>query len=121
MARAFKSPSTRILLRLAFAEGLDLRQTFFVHDPGWNDKTWEVLRGKNSRLNTKGKDQLEKVSRLDGTGILQELVGEQLKLSFIRARKHSKIGLAFYWLAVALSLLLVWILALSAYFYRLFC
>jgi hypothetical protein len=54
---------------------------------------------------------------LDGSGIVIELVGEQLKLSFIRARKQSKIGLAFYWLKVGLILLIAWLCALSVYFY----
>ncbi len=98
-------------------EGLDLKQTFFVHDPRWRDETWEILSGKNSFWRTNSKDHLEKINELDGADIVEELVGEQLKLSFIRARKHSKIGLAFYWLAIGLILLFVWVLALSAYFY----
>lgn len=98
-------------------EGLDLKQTFFVHDPGWRDETVEVLSGKNSCLKTNSKDHLEKINGLDGADIVKELVGEQLKLSFIRARKHSKIGLAFYWLAMGLVLLFVWVLAVSTYFY----
>lgn len=98
-------------------EGLDLKQTFFVHDPGWNDETVEVLRGKTSCWKTSSVDHLAKINGLDGADIVNELVGEQLKLSFIRARKHSKIGLAFYWLATGLVFLFIWVLAFSAYFY----
>lgn len=98
-------------------EGLDLKQTFFVHAPGWRDETVEVIRGRTSRWETDSKDHLEKINGLDGAGIINELVAEQLKLSFIRARKHSKIGLAFYWLSTGLIFLSVWVLALSVYFY----
>ncbi len=98
-------------------DGLDLKQTFFVHDPGWKDQTWEVLRGKNSCWKTSSRNHLTKIDGLDGAGIVNELVAEQLKLSFIRARKHSKIGLAFRWLSRGLILLSAWILVLSVYFY----
>lgn len=102
-------------------EGLDLKQTFFVHAPGWRDETVEVIRGKTSHWKTDSKDHLEKINGLDGAGIVNELVAEQLKLSFIRARKHSKIGLAFYWLSMGLIFLFVWVLALSVYFYGFSC
>ncbi len=98
-------------------EGLDLKQTFFTHDPAWEDKTWEVLSGRNSRWRTSSKEQLAKINGLDGEGIVNELVAEQLKLSFIRARKHSKIGIAFRWLSRALLLLLAWVLGVSAFLY----
>lgn len=98
-------------------EGLDLKQTFFVQDPAWREQTWEVLRGKNSSWKTSSREQLAKIDGLDGAGIVNELVAEQLKLSFIRARKHSKITLAFRWLSRGLILLSVWVLALSVYFY----
>lgn len=102
-------------------EGLDLNQTFFVHAPGWEDKTVEVIRGKTSHWETDSKDHLDKINGLDGAGIVNELVAEQLKLSFIRARKHSKISLAFYWLSVGLIILFIWVLALSIYFYGFSC
>jgi len=102
-------------------DGLVLKRTFFVHDPGWKDETWEVLSGKNSCWETTSKDHLAKINGLDGVGIINELVTEQLKLSFIRARKHSKIGLAFRWLSRSLILLFVWVLALSVYFYGFLC
>lgn len=98
-------------------KGLDLSQTFFVHAPGWTDETVEVMRGKTSRWKTDSEEHLKKINGLDGAGIVSELVGEQLKLSFIRARKHSKVGLAFYWLSVGLVLFFVWMMALSIYFY----
>lgn len=98
-------------------EGLALKQTFFVHDPGWTDETVEVIRGKTSCWNTDSKDHLAKINCLDGAEIINELVAEQLKLSFIRARKHSKIRLAFYWLSAGLTFLSIWVLALSVYFY----
>lgn len=101
------------------AEGLELKGTFFVHAPGWKDGTWEVLRGKNLRWMIKGTDQLKKINGLDGAGIVNELVGEQLTLSFIRTRKQSKMYLAFYWLKAALSILLVWIIAVSTFLYGL--
>jgi hypothetical protein len=99
------------------ARGLDLKGTFFVHDPGWKDETWEVMSGRGSTLKTSGKDHLEKIKELSDAEIIEELVGEQLKLSFIRARKHSKIGLAFAWLVRGLVLLALWLLAVSIYFY----
>ncbi len=98
-------------------DGLDLKQTFFVHDPGWNDETVEVMRGKTSYWKTNSRGHLAKINALDGAGIVNELVAEQLKLSFIRSRKHSKINLAFYWLSTGLIFLSVWVLALSVYFY----
>lgn len=98
-------------------DGLDLKQTFYIQHPGWEDKTWEILRGNNSCWKTRSRAHLAKIDGLDGAGIVNELVAEQLKLSFIRARKHSKITLAFRWLSWGLILLSVWVLALSVYFY----
>lgn len=102
-------------------DGLELKQTFYVQDPGWKDKTWEVLLGNNSCWKTSSREQLTKINDLDGAGIVNELVAEQLKLSFIRARKHSKISLAFYWLSLGLIILFVWVLALSICFYGFSC
>lgn len=97
--------------------GLDLKRTFFVHDPGWKDETVEIMRGKTSCWKTDSKGHLAKINGLDEAGIINELVAEQLKLSFIRARKHSKIRLAFYWLSAGLSFFSIWVLALAVYFY----
>lgn len=97
--------------------GLDPKQTFYVHDPGWKDTTWDVLRKKNSRWTTSREEQLAKIDGLNSAGIVNELVFEQLKLSFIRARKHSKITIAFRWLSRALLLLFAWVLIVSVFLY----
>ncbi len=99
------------------AEGLRLEGTFFSHAPKWSDKTYEILGRCNLGWRTSGKDQLEKVKKLDGNRIMEELVGEQLKLSFIRARKQSMVHLAFFWLTLALASVAVWVVALSLAFY----
>lgn len=99
--------------------GLHLKQTFYVQDPGWEDKTWEVMLGKNSCWKTSSREQLAKINGLDNAGIVNELVAEQLKLSFIRARKHSKITIAFRWLSWALLLLFAWVLIVSVFLYGL--
>lgn len=99
--------------------GLNPKQTFYVHDPGWEDTTWDVLRKKKSRWRTSSEEQLAKIAGLNGVGIVNELVFEQLKLSFIRARKHSKITIAFRWLSRALLLLLAWVLIVSGFLYGL--
>lgn len=99
--------------------GLTPKQTFYVHNPGWKDKTWEVMRGTNSCWKTDSRAQLAKINGLDNVGIVNELVFEQLKLSFIRARKHSKITIAFRWLSRALLLLFAWVLIVSVFLYGL--